>query len=162
MTASTNISFPSPHSCLPTRIALQILLNTKQQCSHMTKIRLHFIMIHWINVSLHWNLIQNWQTNYTGCLKSNKLVVLNVCNHLQTTTNEMIPTCNVTGVLVQDSMVNGRLLLPILKAFTHCTQSLNTCQNAWYLQTVAPSNSSTFSPKNKKPPGGRHLPSWHP
>jgi len=81
-------------------------------------------------------------TNYMGCLKCNKLVVLNVCNHLYTTTNEMISTCNVTGVLVQDSMVNERLLLPILKAFTHCTHSLHTCQNARYRQTVAPSSNN--------------------
>jgi hypothetical protein len=81
VTVLANTSSPSPHSCVSNSTALWMLLNIKQQRSYMTKIHLHFIMIHWINLSLYWNLIQNWQTTW-GVWKVTKLVALNVCNHL--------------------------------------------------------------------------------
>ena len=54
----------------------------------------------------------------------------------------MIPVRNAKGANVQDFVVNDEVLLPVLKAFTHCICSLEALRNICSLQSVCSSSTA--------------------
>jgi len=63
----------------------------------------------------------------------------------------MTPARNATDAYAQYFMVNGELLLPILKSFAHCTHLLHATRNVWCFQSVR--NSRTVcNPYNQQSP----------
>jgi hypothetical protein len=69
----------------------------------------------------------------------------------------MIPACNVTDALVQDIVVNERLLLVILKAFTTALTHRTLVKMLDVFTLSHPLRAVPFSPKNKPLWGDRHL-----
>jgi hypothetical protein len=86
---------------------------------------------------------------------------------LLSTDQDMIPDRNAADAHAQGFVVNEKLILPILKAFSQYTHSLNVTRNTWTFlvcviveQSVAPTNSNPLVPTiaNSPPHRARHPP----
>jgi len=63
----------------------------------------------------------------------------------------MIPARNAIDVHVQDSMINDKLLLPILIAYIQCTCSLHMTQIMLYDVSLCIVVELAFTPTNTRP-----------
>lgn len=73
----------------------------------------------------------------------------------------MIPARNVIDVHVQDSVINDKLLLPILIAYTQCTCSLHMTQTMLDVVSLCIVVELPFTPTNTRPTVCRTISDMH-